>query len=154
MSFEPKEITNSDLSPAYYIKNTASHVPVKKSEESEGDSSMDNVRTVSENFTGLTYEPFVTNRTTQVQFNALNIGTSGIYDYMVEINDGDNVDAVNDVVKNYEEMKEKREILEEKMEEMEKEDTDINLQTESTIYTTLLMTALGTSLLYYFFRKL
>lgn len=150
MSFEPKEITNSDLSPAYYIKNTASHVPVKKAEQSEGDSSMDNVRTVSENFTGLTYEPF----TTEASFNALNIGTSGILTYMQEVNDGDNVNEVNIVVKNYEKMKEKREILEEKMEEMKKQDTDVNLQTESTIYTTLLITALGTSLLYYFFRKL
>jgi hypothetical protein len=150
MSFEPKEITNSDLSPAYYIKNTASHVPIKKAEQSEGDSSMDNVRTVSENFTGLTYEPF----TTQSSFDALTIGQDSILTYMQEINNGTNVNAVNNVVKNYEEMKEKREILEEKMEEMEKEDTDINLQTESTIYTTLLITALGTSLLYYFFRKL
>lgn len=150
MSFQPKEITTSDLSPAYYIKNTASHVPVKKSEESEGDSSMDNVRTVSENFTVLTYEPF----TTETSFNALNIGTSGILTYMQEINNGDNVNAVNNVVKNYEEMKEKRDNLEEKIEEMKKQDTDVNLQTESTIYTTLLITALGTSLLYYFFRKL
>ena len=150
MSFEPKEITNSDLSPAYYIKNAASHVPIKKSEESEGDSSMDNVRTVSENFTGLIYEPF----TTEASFNELNIGSESILYYMQEINNGTNVNAVNNVVKNYEEMKEKREILEEKMEEMEKQDTDVNLQTESTIYTTLLITALGTSLLYYFFRKL
>ena len=150
MSFEPKEITNSDLSPAYYIKNTASHVPVKKAEQSEGDSSMDNVRTVSENFTGLTYEPF----TTEASFNALNIGSDNILSYMQEVNDGDNVNKVNIVVKNYEKMKEKREILEEKMEEMKKQDTDVNLQTESTIYTTLLITALGTSLLYYFFRKL
>lgn len=150
MSFEPKEITNSDLSPAYYIKNTASHVPVKKSEESEGDSSMDNVRTVSENFTGLTYEPF----TTETEFNALNIGDDNILTYMQEINDDTNVNKVNNVVKNYEEMKEKRDNLEEKIEEMKKQDTDVNLQTESTIYTTLLITALGTSLLYYFFRKL
>lgn len=150
MSFEPKEITNSDLSPAYYIKNTASHVPVKKAEQSEEGSSMDNVHTVSENFTGLTYEPF----TTEASFNALNIGNDNILSYMQEVNDGDNVNKVNIVVKNYEKMKEKREILEEKMEEMKKQDTDVNLQTESTIYTTLLITALGTSLLYYFFRKL
>ena len=150
MSFEPKEITNSDLSPAYYIKNTASHVPVKKAEESEGDSSMDNVRTVSENFTGLTYEPF----TTETSFNALNIGSDNILSYMQEVNDDTNVNEVNNVVKNYEKMKEKRDNLEEKIEEMKKQDTDVNLQTESTIYTTLLITALGTSLLYYFFRKL
>lgn len=150
MSFEPKEITNSDLSPAYYIKNTASHVPVKKAEQSEGDSSMDNVHTVSENFTGLTYEPF----TTETSFDALNIGSDNILSYMQEVNDDTNVNEVNNVVKNYEEMKEKRDNLEEKIEEMKKQDTDVNLQTESTIYTTLLITALGTSLLYYFFRKL
>ena len=149
MSFQPKEITTSDLSPAYYIKNAASQVPVKKAEPSEEGSSMDNVRTVSENFSAV-----ASNLTTEASFNTLIYGEENILKYMQEINYGTNVNAVNNVVKNYEEMKEKREILEEKMEEMEKEDTDINLQTESTIYTTLLITALGTSLLYYFFRKL
>ena len=51
-------------------------------------------------------------------------------------------------------MKKKRGNLEEKMEEMENGDTDVNLQTESTVYTTLLITALGTSLLYFLFRKI
>ena len=73
--------------------------------------------------------------------------------YIEEISDGAGLTDVTAIVAEYDKMKKKRDNLEEKMEEMEKEDTDVNLQTESTVYTTLLITALGTSLLYFFSEK-
>tara|TARA_B110000503_G_C7080079_1_gene384773 strand:- start:626 stop:1060 length:435 start_codon:yes stop_codon:yes gene_type:complete len=144
MSFQPKDI-NSVLTPADYIKNTVM-IALKTEQSENGSSSMDNVRTVSEKFT----ESFFTDQT---NFNAL-FNPSNIDAYITEINTTSNVNSVKAKVLEYEQMKEKRDNLEEKMEEMEKEDTDVNLQTESTVYTTLLITALGTSLLYFLFRKI
>jgi chromosome segregation ATPase len=142
MSFQPKDI-NSGLTPADYIQNTVM-IATKIEQSGNGSSSMDNVRAVSENFT-------VTNK---ASFDTIVLGNTDINDFIDEINDGAGLDDVNNTVAEYDEMKKKRDNLEEKMEEMEKEDTDVNLQTESTVYTTLLITALGTSLLYFFFRKI
>ena len=140
MSFQPKYI-NSGLTPADYIQNTVM-IATKIEQSGNGSSSMDNVRAVSENFA-----------TTEERFNRLTYKTRGKRNFIREINDGEGLDDVNNTVAEYDEMKKKRDNLEEKMEEMEKEDTDVNLQTESTVYTTLLITALGTSLLYFFSEK-
>ena len=140
MSFQPKDI-NSGLTPADYIQNTVM-IATKIEQSENGSSSMDNVRAVSENFT-----------TTEISFNDLTSQTE-LTVYIEEISDGAGLTDVTAIVAEYDKMKKKRDNLEEKMEEMEKEDTDVNLQTESTVYTTLLITALGTSLLYFFFRKI
>jgi len=139
MSFQPKDI-NSGLTPADYIQNTVM-IATKIEQSGNGSSSMDNVRAVSENFT-----------TTEISFNDLTSQTE-LTVYIEEISDGAGLTDVTAIVAEYDKMKKKRDNLEEKMEEMEKEDTDVNLQTESTVYTTLLITALGTSLLYFFSEK-
>ena len=139
MSFQPKYI-NSGLTPADYIQNTVM-IATKIEQSENGSSSMDNVRAVSENFT-----------TTEISFNDLTSQTE-LTVYIEEISDGAGLTDVTAIVAEYDKMKKKRDNLEEKMEEMEKEDTDVNLQTESTVYTTLLITALGTSLLYFFSEK-
>jgi hypothetical protein len=141
MSFQPKDI-NSGLTPADYIQNTVM-IATKIEQSGNGSSSMDNVRAVSENFT-----------TNEADFDAIDYGRTNILGYIQEINGNSGKPTVTATVAEYDEMKKKRDNLEEKMEEMEKEDTDVNLQTESTVYTTLLITALGTSLLYFFFRKI
>jgi hypothetical protein len=151
MSFQPKDI-NSVLTPAEYIKNTVM-IATKIEQSDNGSSSMDNVRTVSENFT-----------TTEAEFDLLNsslfydgtIGSTNIGSGVafVSIIAETDLSGVKAKIAEYDQMKKKRGNLEEKMEEMENGDTDVNLQTESTVYTTLLITALGTSLLYFLFRKI
>ena len=152
MSFQPKDI-NSVLTPAEYIKNTV--MIATKIEQSDNGSSF-YVRTVSENFT-----------TTEASFNVLtsadfydphnsNINNGIGANFVIAINNIEETDlsGVKAKIAEYDQMKKKRGNLEEKMEEMENGDTDVNLQTESTVYTTLLITALGTSLLYFLFRKI
>ena len=68
-------------------------------------------------------------------------------------NGSDLADA-NGIVEDYYEMTEKREEMESKIEEMETPSTDIDIQHNSTVYMTLVLTVLGTSVLYYFFKKL
>lgn len=69
-------------------------------------------------------------------------------------NNGSELADANRIVDKYYEMTEKREEMESKIEEMETPSTDIDIQHNSTVYMTLVLTVLGTSVLYYFFKKL
>ena len=75
-------------------------------------------------------------------------------DYAVEIGDSSTLDTAQANLDKYESMVEERTRLEDKIREMENPNTDVEIQSTSTIYMTLILTAVGTSMLYYFFKKL
>jgi hypothetical protein len=75
-------------------------------------------------------------------------------DYAGEIGDSSALDTAQGKLDEYESMVEERTRLEDKIREMENPNTDVEIQSTSTIYMTLILTAVGTSMLYYFFKKL
>ena len=74
-----------------------------------------------------------------------------------EINDAAHVtnrQKVQDILDEYEEVKQKRIHAKKQLDEMQIRNSDLELQTNSMVYTTLFATALGTCVLYYFARQL
>jgi len=74
-----------------------------------------------------------------------------------EINDisgNTNRQKVQDILDEYEEVKQKRMHAKKQLDEMQIRNSDLELQTNSMVYTTLFATALGTCVLYYFARQL
>lgn len=85
---------------------------------------------------------------------------SAIDEEIEEVNDadsgseGENRGKVQEILDRYDAVKENRDKAQKMLEEMESVNTDLQLQTNSMIYTTLFATALGTCVLYYFARQL
>lgn len=73
-----------------------------------------------------------------------------------EINDVGNTNRqkVQDILDEYDTVKTQRDKAKQQLDEMQIKNNDLELQTNSMIYTTLFATALGTCVLYYFARQL
>ena len=85
-----------------------------------------------------------------------NIGDSEkMNEVVVAINDSNGVNRirVQQVLDEYVVMKTKRDLVDIQLDEMNSTNTDLNLETNSLIYTTLFTTALGTCLLFYFIKN-
>ena len=65
-----------------------------------------------------------------------------------------NRQKVQDILDEYEEVKQQRMHAKKQLDEMQIRNSDLELQTNSMVYTTLFATALGTCVLYYFARQL
>lgn len=81
---------------------------------------------------------------------------NAIHDEIVEINDvnSTNRNKVQDILDEYDIVKTQRDKAKQQLDEMQIKNNDLELQTNSMIYTTLFATALGTCVLYYFARQL
>ena len=117
---------------------------MKKENEVEGFNSIDNAKDLL-----------------GVQASATSSGDINMINTEVdEINDAaddsgiTNRQKVQDILDEYEEVKQKRMNAKKQLDEMQIRNSDLELQTNSMVYTTLFATALGTCVLYYFARQL
>ena len=86
------------------------------------------------------------------QISKINIEVDEIND--VAVNGITNRNRVQAILDEYDTVKTQRDKAKQQLDEMQKKNNDLELQTNSMIYTTLFATALGTCVLYYFARQL
>ena len=81
---------------------------------------------------------------------------TAIHNEILEINDAadGNRNKVQAILDEYDTVKTQRDKAKQQLDEMQIKNNDLELQTNSMIYTTLFATALGTCVLYYFARQL
>lgn len=96
--------------------------------------------------------------TTKSDFEDLDLYNpeTDIQSYINELNEEESLDTdeLDDILKNYENMKEERHELSDKINKIDNGNNDTELHYNNVTYSTLLITALGTSAIYLIFRQL